>query len=247
VECANLVARLPGRDSALKAEHVVLSAHLDHLGIGAPINGDKLYNGALDNASGVAVLLDLAAAWHAHPANLQSSVLFVVVTGEEKGLLGSKFFARQPTVPAASMVAEINFDMFLPIFPLKRLKVAGIAESDLGDRTREAAAAFNVQALPDPEPLRNTFIRSDQYNFIKQGIPAVKIDFGYELGSPEHKLVKDWLSQRYHAPSDDLAQPVDIPAAGQYENILRTLVTQLANTPTRPQWKSDSFFKRYGK
>jgi Zn-dependent M28 family amino/carboxypeptidase len=245
VESANIVAKLPGSDPTLKNEYVVLSAHVDHVGIGAPINGDRIYNGAMDNASGVAVLLDVAAAGKARAEQLRRSILFVVVTAEEKGLLGSKYFAAHPTVPPKSMIADINIDMFLPIVPLKVLKVAGLAESDLGDRTRDATQAYGVQVQPDPEPLRNTFIRSDQYNFIRHGIPAVKIDVGYVPGSPEQKIFKDWLTNRYHAPSDDLAQPVDLATAGLYEEVMRQLLISVANTDARPQWKPDSFFRRY--
>lgn len=245
VESANVVAKLPGQDAQLKNEFVVISAHADHIGIGEPINGDRIYNGAMDNASGVAVLLDLAAQFQAHPEPLRRSILFVVVTAEEKGLLGSKYFAAHPTVPAKSMIADLNIDMFLPIVHLKVLKVPGLAESDLGDRAREAAQRFDVRVQPDPEPLRNVFIRSDQYNFIRHGIPALKLDVGYDLGSPEQKTFKDWLTNRYHAPSDDLAQPVDLATAGLYEDILRQLLVSVANTEAHPQWKPDSFFRRY--
>jgi Zn-dependent M28 family amino/carboxypeptidase len=245
VESANIVGKLPGNDPALKNEYVVISAHVDHIGIGEPVNGDRIYNGAMDNASGVSVLLDLAAQFKAHPEQLRRSILFVIVTAEEKGLLGSKYFAAHPTVPAKSMIAEINLDMFLPIVPLTVLKVPGLAESDLGDRARESAQLFGVRVQPDPEPLRNVFIRSDQYNFVRHGVPALKVDFGYEPGSAEQKIFKEWLTNRYHAPSDDLAQPVDLAAAGLYEDIIRQLLVSVANTEAKPQWKSDSFFRRY--
>ena len=123
---SNIVASLPGSDPQLKNEYVVLSAHIDHVGIGEPVNGDRIYNGAMDNASGVAVLLDVAASLKAHPENLKRSLLFVFVTGEEKGLLGSKYFAAHPTVDAKSMVADINIDMFRPLVPLKLITVLGI-------------------------------------------------------------------------------------------------------------------------
>ena len=245
VESANIIGKLPGNDPVLKNEYVVISAHVDHVGIGEPVNGDRIYNGAMDNASGVAVLLDLAAQFRAHPEQLRRSVLFVVVTAEEKGLLGSKYFAAHPTVPPKSMIADINIDMFLPIVSLKVLKVPGLAESDLGDRAREAAQLFGVRVQPDPEPLRNVFIRSDQYNFIRHGIPAVKLDVGFDPGAPEQKIFKDWLTNRYHAPSDDLAQPVDLASAGLYEDIVRQLLTSVANANARPSWKPDSFFRRY--
>jgi Zn-dependent M28 family amino/carboxypeptidase len=245
VESANIIGKLPGNDATLKSEYVVMSAHIDHIGIGEPVNGDRIYNGAMDNASGVAVLLDLAAQFNAHSEQLRRSILFVVVTAEEKGLLGSKYFAAHPTVPPKSMIADINIDMFLPIVPLKVLKVPGLAESDLGDRARDAAQLFGVRVQPDPEPLRNVFIRSDQYNFIRHGVPALKLDVGFDPGSPEQKIFKDWLTNRYHAPSDDLAQPVDLASAGLYEDVVRQLLISVANTDARPQWKTDSFFRRY--
>src|SRR5206468_8637853 len=139
VDSANIVAKLPGSDPVLKNEYVVLSAHIDHVGIGEPINGDRIYNGAMDNASGSAVLLDVAANLKKSPEKLKRSLLFVFVTGEEKGLLGSRYFTTHPTVKPGSMVANINIDMFLPIVPLKVLTVYGLAESDMGDLVRDVA------------------------------------------------------------------------------------------------------------
>ena len=245
VDSTNIVARMPGNDPKLKSEYVVLSAHIDHLGIGEPINGDRIYNGAMDNGSGSALLLDLARSLKASRTPLKRSVLFVWVTGEEKGLLGSKFFAAHPTVAAASMVADINTDMFLPIVPLKILTVYGLAESDLGDRVSAVAKRLNLQVQPDPAPLRNVFIRSDQYSFIRQGIPSLMIDVGYVPGAPEEKILKDWRTERYHAPSDDANQPVDLAAAAGYEEVVRTLTVEIANNPIRPAWKQDSFFRRF--
>jgi Zn-dependent M28 family amino/carboxypeptidase len=245
VESANVVGKLTGSDPALKNEYVVLSAHIDHVGIGAPINGDKIYNGAMDDGSGTSAVIDIAASLKTHPEKLSRSVLFLLVTGEEKGLLGSKYFAANPTVPVKSIVADINMDMFLPIVPLKELKILGLDESDLGAKAASIAESMGIKPIPDPEPLRNAFIRSDQYSFIKQGIPAVKIDVGFDLGSPEQKVFKDWLTNRYHAPSDDVNQPVDLQAAATYEEFTRRLLISTANTSSRPQWKPDSFFRRY--
>jgi len=245
VESANLVAELPGSDPKLKSEYVVLSAHLDHLGIGEPINGDRIYNGAMDNASGSAVLLDLIASFRKSRQKLKRSLLFVFVTAEEKGLLGSRYFTTHPTVKPGSMIANINIDMFLPIVPLKVLTVYGLAESDMGDMVRDVAQSLGVQVQPDPEPQRNSFIRSDQYNFIRHGVPALAMKVGFEAGSPQQAIFKDWLTQRYHAPSDDLDQPVDLAAAGKYEDIIRGLMVRLADEAGRPQWKQDSFFRRY--
>jgi Zn-dependent M28 family amino/carboxypeptidase len=246
IESANIVAKLPGSDPTLKNEYVVLSAHIDHIGIGEPINGDRIYNGAMDNASGSAVLLDVAASLKKSPEKLKRSLLFVFVTGEEKGLLGSKYFTQYPTVDAKSMVADINIDMFLPIIPLKTLVVFGLAESDLGDLVTQVAQAHGVQVEPDPEPQRNLFIRSDQYNFIRHGVPALAMGVAPDPNSAEQKKIfKDWLTNRYHAPSDDLQQPIDLSAAAQYEEIIRGLMVDVANDEHRPEWKTNSFFRRY--
>jgi Zn-dependent M28 family amino/carboxypeptidase len=245
VESSNLVAQFPGSDPRLKSEYVVLSAHLDHLGIGEPINGDRIYNGAMDNAAGSAVLLDLIGSLKKLPKKPKRSLLFVFVTGEEKGLLGSRYFTSHPTVKPGSMIANINIDMFLPIIPLKILTVYGLAESDLGDMAREVAQSLGVQVQADPEPQRNGFIRSDQYNFIRHGVPALAMGVGFEKGSAEQAIFKNWLTQRYHAPSDDLDQPVDLAAAGKYEEIIAALMMRAANDAGRPQWKANSFFRRY--
>jgi Zn-dependent M28 family amino/carboxypeptidase len=241
----NIIAKLPGSDPALKNEYVVLSAHIDHLGIRAPINGDSIYNGALDNASGSALLLDLAAYLKAHPEELRRSVLFVFVTAEEKGLLGSRYFAAHPTVDAQSIIADINTDMFLPIIPLKTLMVLGIDESTLGARAAAVAKSVGVNPIPDPMPLRNIFIRSDQYSFVLHGVPSVMMSVWAEPGAPEEKVLENWLSTRYHAPSDDLNQPIDLQSAALFEEIVLRLLVDTANADTRPHWNADSFFRRY--
>jgi Zn-dependent M28 family amino/carboxypeptidase len=244
VMSSNIVASLMGSDPHLKNEYVVLSAHIDHVGIGEPVNGDRIYNGAMDNASGVAVLLVVAASLKKHPESLKRSLLFVFVTGEEKGLLGSKYFAAHPTVDAKSMVADINIDMFRPLVPLKLITVLGLVESDLGDAARQVAESEGVTVQADPQPLRNVFVRSDQYSFIRHGIPSLALDIA--PSTPQEKQIyQDWLTNRYHAPSDDLDQPVDLASAGKYEDIIRLLMIKVASDPGRPEWKADSFFRRY--
>ena len=245
VDSTNIVAQIPGTDPTLKAEYVVLSAHIDHVGIGEPINGDRIYNGAMDNGSGSALLLDIARSLKQTHTTLKRSLLLVWVTGEEKGLLGSKYFAEHPTVAPKSMIADINTDMFLPIVPLKILTVYGLAESDLGDRVKQVGDQLNVQIQPDPQPLLNVFIRSDQYNFVRHGVPSLMIDVGAAPGSPDAAIIKAWRTERYHAPSDDANQPVNLATAAAYEEVIRTLVIEVANDPKRPQWKQDSFFRRY--
>ena len=247
VESQNIVAMYPGSDPKLKDEYVIVSAHVDHLGVGTPVNGDSIFNGAMDNAAGVATVLDTAAYMKESNAKPRRSILFVVVTGEEKGLLGSRFFARKPTVAEKSIVADINTDMFLPLYPLKRLTVYGLEESTLGDDVREVAKGMGLEVQQDPEPQRNSFIRSDQYSFILRGIPALAMKDGYVKGSKEEKIFKDWLTERYHAVSDDLKQPVDKQAAGMFDQLVAKLLVRVADADQRPEWKKDSFFRRYAK
>ena len=244
-ESQNIAAIYRGTDPKLKDEFVVISAHIDHLGIGKPINGDAIFNGAMDNAAGVASLLDIAQQLKEGSVKTKRSILFVVVTGEEKGLLGSDYFAQHSTVPKNSMVADINCDMSLPLYPLKLLTVKGLEESTLGDDIRAVAEQMGVRVQADPQPARNIFIRSDQYSFVKQGIPAIFPGFGNEKGSKEEAIENKWLAERYHAPSDDLNQPVDKAAAGKFNDLLEHLLIRVANADTKPAWKQTSFFKRY--
>jgi Zn-dependent M28 family amino/carboxypeptidase len=168
-----------------------------------------------------------------------------VVTGEEEGLLGSRYFAAHPTVKPDSMVADLNVDMFLPLFPLHVLTVYGLNESDLGDDIRAVARARGVRVQDDLEPERNIFIRSDQYSFIRRGIPSLSFKVGYEKGSPEEKMAKTWLKERYHAPADDLKQPVDLESAARFNDLVRALAETVADRPFRPRWNLTSFFRRF--
>jgi Zn-dependent M28 family amino/carboxypeptidase len=247
VESQNVAGILRGSDSTRRGEYVVLSAHLDHLGIGGAVNGDTIYNGAMDNASGVAAILEIAQELHESGAKPARSILFVAVTGEEKGELGSRYFAAHPTVPAAAMIANVNIDMFLPLFPLKTLMVLGLDESDLGGDIRAVAHEMSLAVQADPEPQRNRFIRSDQYSFIKAGIPALSMKVGYEAGSPQAEIARKWTAERYHAPSDDLNQPVDRSAADLYVQVVKRLVVRIADRQMRPAWNTTSFFKRFAR
>ncbi|EQD80453.1 peptidase M28, partial [mine drainage metagenome] len=156
-----------------------------------------------DNASGVATLIEIARAFRASGQVPRRSILFVAVTGEEKGLLGSEYFAQHPSVPG-TIVADLNMDMFLPLYPLKYLEVQGLGESSLGPDLRALAAEVGVEAQPDHEPERVIFIRSDQYNFVKIGAPSLMLSVGYRKGSREEEISKAWFRERYHAPADDL-------------------------------------------
>jgi hypothetical protein len=239
----NIVARLAGRDRKLEQQYVVVSAHLDHLGIGAPINGDTIYNGAMDDASGVATVLDIA---HRMKGSMRPrrSILFLVVTAEEKGLLGSHYFARHPTVPPGSIVADLNFDMALPLWPLKSVFAPGEGESTLGDDARAVAAERGLIMAPDPLPDRNVFIRTDQFSFVREGIPSLAFKFGFAKDTPEFQIEHEWRANRYHSPSDDLEQPdVLKEEAAKLDAYVAALALRVANEDARPEWLPTSVFK----
>jgi len=243
----NIAGVYPGSDAALSKEYVIISAHLDHIGVGEPVNGDKIYNGAMDDASGIASLIEIARALKESGARPKRSILFVAVTGEEKGLLGSQYFAAHPTVPAGSIVADLNMDMFLPLFPLKYLEVQGLGESSLGDDIRAVCESAGVRVQADKQPDHNRFIRSDQYSFTKQGVPSLAFKFGWIPGTAQEKMFNDWYKERYHGPADDANQPVDAAAAAQFNDILGKLAMRVADAAQRPAWKADSFFRRFAR
>lgn len=238
----NILAVLPGSDPALATEYVAISAHLDGYGFGEPIGGDGLYNGAFDDAAYVATLIDLAQHLRESGTKLRRSLLFVVVTGEEKGLLGSRYYAAHTTVPKERIVANLNLDQLRPIFPLKVLTMLALDESTLGETARQVAEPMGIRIQPDPEPDRNLLRRSDHYNFLQIGVPATGFIFGYEKGSPEEAVYRRWYADRYHSPSDDLKQPWVPEAAAQFNEFFGRLVVQLANADQRPQWKPASRF-----
>ena len=245
LESSNIVAKIEGNDPKLKQDCIVVSAHIDHLGIGEPINGDRIYNGAMDNGSGSAMLLDFARSFKENRLTFKRSAILLWITGEEKGLLGSRYFAEYPTVPASSIVANINTDMFLPIIPLQAVTVYGISESDLGEWAAKMAKQHGIEGHDDPKPERNSFIRSDQYSFIRKGVPAVAMAVGCKLDTPQQKAIDEWLHNRYHAPSDDTQQPVNLETAGKFEGLVWDLLAFTANSEKTPEWKPDSFFKRF--
>jgi Zn-dependent M28 family amino/carboxypeptidase len=247
LEAPNVAGILPGSDAKLKDEYVIMSAHLDHVGVGRAIDGDTVYNGAMDDASGIASVLEIARIMKQSGAKPKRSILFLAVAAEEKGELGSRYFASRPTVDRKHIVADINLDMFMPLFDLKWIEVQGLAESTLGDTIREAAKEYGVQVQADKEPDQNRFIRSDQYSFIRQGVPALAFKFGYQFGTPEDKIFHDFIRDRYHKPSDDLNQPVDKASAAKFNRIIVSLLERVADSAARPRWKDDSFFKRFAK
>jgi Zn-dependent M28 family amino/carboxypeptidase len=244
VESRNVIARLPGSDAQLSAEHVVFTAHLDHVGIGVPRNGDSIYNGAQDNAVGVATMLEAARLLAAGPARPKRSSLFVALTAEEKGLLGAFHFAAQPTVPAASLVANVNMDMPLLLADVTDVIPIGIEHSTLEAVAQRAVADAGLTLTPDPFPEEVVFVRSDQYAFVRQGVPAIYLLAGVKPsdGSDGSKMFTDWLSHHYHLPSDDLSQPIHWQAAARLAYVNYRIGLAIGNDPQRPAWKAGDFF-----
>jgi Zn-dependent M28 family amino/carboxypeptidase len=240
-QAPNVVGLLEGSDPKLKHEYLLLNAHLDHLGVGRPVDGDAIYNGAMDNAAGIASLIETAKALASGP-RAKRSILFLAFTGEEEGELGSQFYARYPTVPRSQIIADLNMDMYLPLFPLHFLEVQGLGESTLGNDARASAQLNDIEVQFDKQPDENRFIRSDQASFVKYGIPALGFKFGWLPDSAEQKTFNDWIRNRYHHPNDDLNQPIDREAAVHFDGVLLTIVTRVANAPTRPAWYPESFF-----
>jgi hypothetical protein len=251
IRSPNIAAKLEGSDPKLKGEYVVYTAHIDHVGVGAPVQGDRIYNGALDNASGTSLLVELARAFSQMNPRPKRSILFVAVTGEEAGLLGSDYFARFPTVPKDSIVANINMDQVLMLWPMRDVVAFGADHSSLGAVVKEAARRMNFSVGPDPMPEAVVFIRSDQYSFVKQGIPAIMATIGQKSEDPgivPGEILSKWFASRYHQPQDDMEQPLEWDTAVQFARFNLLCGYLVAQAPERPTWnKGDFFGDRYGK
>lgn len=236
----NVIGRIEGSDPALKAQTVVLSAHLDHVGVGEAVNGDTIYNGAMDNAIGVSMVLEIARAIQESGTRPRRSLLFVALTAEEKGLIGSDYFAHHPTVPKGSIVADVNFDMPILTYPLVDLVVLGGERSSIGPAVAAAAKAEGLGVVPDPEPEEMFFVRSDHYSFVQAGIPAVSIDTG--PGGTGAVAARKFLNAHYHKPSDQIDLPFDWHSAVQYKHVGLATVRALADGDARPRWNKGDFF-----
>ncbi|MDP5280962.1 M20/M25/M40 family metallo-hydrolase [Sphingomonas sp. DG1-23] len=242
---SNVVGLLEGSDPALRGEYLVLTAHLDHVGIGEPEKGDAIYNGAMDNAVGVGTMLEVARAFRASGKPPRRSILFVAVTAEEKGLVGSSYFAAHPGVPRGSLIADINLDMPILTFAMQDIVVLGGERSSLGAVYATAAAAEGLKVVPDPAPEEMFFVRSDHYSFVQAGIPAVSIDTG--PGGPGAAAQQAFLANHYHKPSDDLALPIDWAAAVKFTRVNYAAARAIADADARPGWmKGDFFGTRFG-
>jgi hypothetical protein len=241
----NVAALLRGSDPELNDEYVVYTAHLDHIGVGAEVEGDGIYNGAYDNAMGVSVLLETARAFAELPEPPRRSILFLAVTGEEKGLLGSEYFAHHPSVPIDGIVANVNLDMPLFLSPLVDVVAFGAEHSSLGGTVGRAASAVGLELSPDPMPEEVLFIRSDQYSMVRRGVPAVFLVAGVKSadgGTGGTEVWREFLTTHYHRPSDDLSRPVDYPSAVRFTQANFLVGLEVANEASRPRWNDGDFF-----
>jgi Zn-dependent M28 family amino/carboxypeptidase len=249
VKSPNVIARLAGHDAALADEHVVLTAHLDHLG-SVPVEAGKdgIHNGAYDNSSGVAMLLEVASALASTAEPLRRSVLFVALTGEEKGLLGSEYFLENPSVDLDNLVADINLDMVLMLHPLKDVVAFGAEHSTLEQVVERAAREVGVAVRPDPIPERVLFVRGDQYPFVRKGIPSVFLFSGFDAGGVDGlEQFHLWMRRVYHTPADDMEQAFDFEAGADFARINVLMIIDVANAEERPRWNAGDFFgERFG-
>ncbi|MBB1088692.1 M20/M25/M40 family metallo-hydrolase [Lysobacter sp. SG-8] len=244
VASRNVVGLLPGSDPTLAAEHVVFSAHLDHVGIGEPVDGDAIYNGALDNALGVAILLEAAKRLVQSDTAPRRSLLFVAVTAEEKGLLGAEWFARHPTVAPGTLVANVNMDMPVLLAPTTDVVPVGIEHSTLAPLVEAAAREVGVGLSPDPVPEASIFVRSDQYAFIRAGIPAVYLVGGHQGrdGVDAKAINGAFMREHYHRPGDDASQPIRYDDAARLARLNAVIGQRIADAPDRPRWNEGDFF-----
>jgi Zn-dependent M28 family amino/carboxypeptidase len=245
IASANVVGVLRGSDPVLKDTYVVYSAHLDHVGVGPEVAGDRIYNGAYDNASGSAVVLEVARALAGLEVRPRRSLLFVFVTGEEKGLLGSDYFAQHPTVPAQGLVADVNVDMPLFLYPPADVVAFGAENSSLQAVTERAVGRMGMKLAPDPLPAQNLFVRSDQYSFVRRGVPAVMLMPGFQseqAGQDGGKIVGEFLEKNYHQPTDDLKVPMDLGAAEKFIRVNVLIGYAIASDPEPPRWNPGNFF-----
>jgi Zn-dependent M28 family amino/carboxypeptidase len=245
LESPNVVAVLEGSDPSLRKEYVVYSTHEDHLGTGDPVDGDSIYNGAMDNAGGCAVLLEVARSFGALPQGPKRSVVFLFVTAEEAGLLGSDYFASHPTIPLGEIVANINFDGGASLTPVSDVIAWGAEHSSLAAAIRQAADQTGFTVSGDPFPEEGYFVRSDQFSFVKKGIPSLFVDVGVkskEPGVDGLALLKQWLVTVYHSPKDDLSQSIQYETSARFARFVFRLGTAVAMESERPRWNHNDFF-----
>jgi hypothetical protein len=253
----NVVGRLEGSDPALRRSHLVYSAHLDHVGVAkapdasgapepaAPGEADRIHNGAFDNALGSAVVLEIARVLAGLEPRPRRSVLFLFVTAEEKGLLGSDYFASRPTVEAASLAANVNIDMPLLLFPIGDVVAFGSENSTLDAAIEAGASAVDLPLSPDPMPQETIFVRSDQYSFVRKGVPAVMFMPGFRSSDASidgSKRVGEFLARHYHRPSDDLSLPMDLASIRRFTQANVAVGLAITESGESPRYKPGNFF-----
>jgi Zn-dependent M28 family amino/carboxypeptidase len=244
----NVIGVLEGADPVLKNEYVILTAHSDHIGISQySVKKDKINNGAMDNASGVSTLLEIAYELHSAKKRPKRSIIFAFVTGEEKGLLGSDYYAHYPTVPIKQIVANVNLDMPILTYRTGEMVAFGAQHSSLKSSVTQALNQHQIKLVPDPMPEQAIFVRSDQYSLVKKGVPAVYLKPGAkESGSNKEMVSQDVFRKlHYHQPSDDLNLPIDYEWAAKFVDINLAIAESIANTEQTPAWNEDSFFKTF--
>lgn len=241
-DSSNVVGLIEGSDPTLKAQTIILSAHLDHIGIkeNAKPGEDRVNNGALDNASGIATLLEVARGFKNTKVRPKRSIVLLAVTAEEKGLVGSDYFATNPTVKKADIAADVNLDMPVLLYPFTDVIAFGANRSTVGEAVQKAAGRVGVALSGDPMPDEGLFTRSDHYRFVEQGVPSVFLMTGFQNGG--EKAFTTFLKTNYHHPGDDLNQPIDYQAAAKFALVNYEIARELANTPARPVWKKGDFF-----
>jgi len=236
----NVLAILPGSDPALANEYVLLMAHLDHNGVEPGGEGDRIQNGAMDNASGTATMLEVARAMATAPSRPKRSILFAAVTAEEKGLLGAQYLARNPVVGNGKVVGVVNLDMPVLLYDFQDVIAFGANHSTMGPMVERAARRMGVALAEDPLPQEGLFTRSDHYRFVQEGVPSVFLMTGF-AGEGAQQF-RNFLATHYHKPSDDLALPFNWSAGAKFAKINYLIAREVADAPEAPKWYSDSFF-----
>jgi Zn-dependent M28 family amino/carboxypeptidase len=234
----NVIAVLPGTDASLANQPVMLGAHLDGYGYGVPVNGDRIYNGALDDAAYVATLITFAD--ERAGRGFRRPLIFAAFTGEEKGLLGSRWLSAHPTEAAPRPVAMLNMDQLRPLYPLTILTTLGLEDTTLGETVRQVARPLGIEVRADLEPERNLMRRTDHWPFMQSGVPAVSFLFGFNPGGVEEERYHDWYAHRYHAPQDDLSTPIDFSAQAKFHRFYFALAEAVADADAPPQWLASS-------
>jgi len=247
VQSQNVIGKLAGSDSALKHEYVVYTGHWDHLGVGPAVNGDTIYNGAVDNATGIGAIIEIARAFKQVQPAPKRSILFLAVTAEEQGLLGSEYYAKNPLYPLNKTVANVNIDAMNPYGRTKDLVIVGMGASELDDYARDAAAEQGRTLKPDPEPEKGYYYRSDHFNFAKVGVPALYADGGVEyVGKPSdwgRKTLDEYTATRYHQPQDQVLDSWDLSGLAEDAKFFLAVGYRVANAEKLPQWREGNEFK----